>query len=169
VRPRHSITDALTKEIERRTQEKWEQEFRQQEADLARRTGEIAQREKALESAQSRINEQVEERVRAREAELLTAARRSAEQHWRWKWLDLKKANEEQAAKLREAQREELKLRETKRQLEARQRELDLEVAEKVDNIRRENRREGPGGQHRGVSATIIGKRSSNGDAQAHD
>ena len=63
------ITDALTKEIERRTKEKWEQEFRRQEAELARRTGELAQREKAIESAQRQITERVEERVRARETE----------------------------------------------------------------------------------------------------
>lgn len=135
------LTETLSHQIRESLRKEFEVEAREREAALTNREKQIAGQMKEIETARSTISKQVAEQLKAEEAKLRQNAKAEAESAMQ---VDLKDLREQIAAKdqkLKESQDNELELRKKARELEDRQKSLELEVARKVD-AERENIRQ---------------------------
>jgi hypothetical protein len=127
------LTETLSHQIRESIQKELEAEAQEKERALKLREKAITEREKDIETAKSTIEQQVAELVKTEETKVKQTAKAEAEAALQ---VDLKDLQEQIAAKdqrLKESQENELGLRKKTRELEERQKSLELEVARKID------------------------------------
>jgi hypothetical protein len=97
----------------------------------------LAEREKQLQACEEEFDRRVQEQVKAAAAELQAKAEQQARQSVSLELEDLRRQAADRDEKLRAAEQAELQLRKQKRDLEERERRLELETARKLDQERR--------------------------------
>lgn len=136
------LTDAMAHQV----REQMEQEFGNRQRQLL---DEIAAREKALieqarkvAEAQKTVEQQVADKLAAERKKFQAEAREEAKQVLTVEMQDLRNQLADRQQKLVDAQNAELKLRQQQRELENRTKELELEVARKLDEEREKIRKQ---------------------------
>jgi len=97
----------------------------------------LAEREKQLQACEEEFDRRVQEQVKAAAAELQAKAEQQARQSVCLELEDLRRQAVAKDEKLRAAEQAELQLRKQKRDLEERERRLELDTARKLDEERR--------------------------------
>src|SRR5262249_49443012 len=97
----------------------------------------LAEREKRLQAREETFDRQGQDQVKAATADLTAQAEQQARQALSVELEDLRRQAAEKDEKLRAAEQAELSLRKQKRDLEERERRLELETARKLDQERR--------------------------------
>src|SRR5215471_10502234 len=110
---------------------------RELKAKSVRQERALAEREKQLQAREQDFDRQVQEQVKAVAAELQAKAEQQARQSVSLELEDLKRQAADRDEKLRAAEQAELQLRKQKRDLEERERRLELDTARKLDDERR--------------------------------
>ena len=140
----HQIREELQRELQAKSTER-EKAFADRELELAHLRTQFEKRTQSLDA-------EIEQRVRAQSDELCKQARKEAENSFALNLEHLRIELGEKDKKLAEATKNELELRMKQRELESRQRAVDLEVARKVDagleKVREEARRTATEEQH---------------------
>jgi hypothetical protein len=121
----HQIREELQRELQAKSTER-EKAFADRELELAHLRTQFEKRTQSLDA-------EIEQRVRAQSDELCKQARKEAENSFALNLEHLRIELGEKDKKLAEATKNELELRMKQRELESRQRAVDLEVARKVD------------------------------------
>lgn len=121
----HQMRESIQKEVESKAQER--------ESALNHRENQLAEMQKEIETAKRTIERHVAERLKAEVTKVKQTAKAEAESTLQIEIKDLKEQIATNEQKLRESQENELELRKKARELEERQKSLDLEVARKID------------------------------------
>jgi hypothetical protein len=124
------VSQAIYHQIANRTREELKAETLEQRKA-------IVAKERALQEQEGSIEQTISERVQLAKAEVQREADERARAALSVELEDLRRQASEKDAKLLEAERAELELRQHKRQLEDRERSLELEMARKIDAERR--------------------------------
>jgi hypothetical protein len=114
-----------------------EQAEREIEAKSVRQERALAEREKQLQACEEEFDRRVQEQVKAVAAELKAQAEQQARQSVSLEIEDLKRQAADKDEKLRAAEQAELQFCKQKRDLEERERRLELDTARKLDEERR--------------------------------
>src|SRR5215831_15094512 len=114
-----------------------EQAEREIKAKSVRQERALAEREKQLQACEEEFDRRVQEQVKAAAAELQAKAEQQARQSVSVELEDLRRQAADRDEKLRAAEQAELQLRKQKRDLEERERRLELDTARKLDEERR--------------------------------
>lgn len=120
------LTDALTGDIKARLQADLEK-------GVAEKEKQLNLKEKALQVSQKNIDEEVTKKLEAERAEIFATAKEEAGKKLELEISDLKKANEDKESQLENMRDQELKLRQKTRDLEAKEKNIDLEFERKLD------------------------------------
>lgn len=99
-------------------------------------------REKKIEVARAQIEDQLTERLNSEREKIEKETKNRAEKTLLLEMNDLRAQNEKLAGELKSAQKMELEMRQTKRELEARAERLELDVTRKMDEERNKIREE---------------------------
>jgi len=134
------LTQAITQKIEADLCKKMEEGFNKRDDELLAREKTLAAKEKALTRAEKEANKKIEEEV-ARKLVLEREAiakeeKKKAETEASLEIKSLKEDLESKDKKLQETQKNELLLRKQKAALEERERNVDLEIARRIDSER---------------------------------
>jgi hypothetical protein len=127
------LTETLSHQIRESIQNELEAEAQEKERTLKLREKAITEKEKDIETAKSTIEQQVAELLKAEETKLKQAAKTEAESALQVEFKDLQEQIAAKEQRLKESQENELGLRKKTRELEERQKSLELEVARKID------------------------------------
>ncbi len=134
------LTQAITQKIEADLRKKMEQDFDKKNNELSIREDTLAAREEAVEKTAKEVNKNIEDEVARKLAlerdGILKEAKKKAEIESSLEIKALKEDLDSKDKKLQETQQNELALRKQKADLEARERNVDLEVARKIDSER---------------------------------
>jgi hypothetical protein len=136
-RHKFPITEALSNQIETKIRIKYEAEARKKEEQLAQKEEELKNRAEQLDSRKSLLDEEVTRRVKEKEKTVETEIRQKIESEKSTEILDLRSQIKEKDQSLKKTEAEELELRKKNRELEEKARNIDLEVARKVDEERK--------------------------------
>ena len=110
---------------------------RELKAKSVRQERALAEREEQLQAREHEFDRRVQEQVNAVAADLKSQAEQQARQSVSLELEDLKRQTADKDEKLRAAEQAELQLRKQKRELEERERRLELDTARKLDEERR--------------------------------
>lgn len=127
------LTEAVAQRIRGDLSREFEERRRAQEAALAQRDHEFQQRAEAFARKQESFDAEVAKKVAAERQRLLVEASQAEREKVGVELRDLQNQLTEQRLKLDAAQRTELDLRKQQRQLEEQARQMELEVARKLD------------------------------------
>ena len=130
-----AISEVLTVQIRERLKSELETGIRKREAELLKR-------EKQLSQAKASIDEQVAEKLEAETAKMQVQAQQEAANKLKIEFEDLKNQVAEKDKKISEAQEAELELRKKQRELEAGKADLELKVAQTLDEEREKIKQE---------------------------
>jgi len=134
------LTQAITQKIEADLRKKMEQDFDKRNNELSNREDTLAAREKAVEKTVKEVNKKIEDEVAIKLAlerdSILKEAKKKAETEASLQIKALQEDLESKDKKLHEAQQNELLLRKEKTSLEEREKNVDLEVARRIDSER---------------------------------
>ena len=128
------LTETLNQQMRVQLQRELEGPLQKREAEARQRELEI---EKARQTIQEKVAAEVGVKLTAERAKVLQEAQRSAREAQETQLKDLQARNDEKDKRLKEAQDNELTLRKQKRELEEKQRELNLEMQRKLDAERK--------------------------------
>jgi hypothetical protein len=110
---------------------------RELKAKSVRQERALAERERQLQAREQEFDHRVQEQVNAVAADLKSQAEQQARQSVSLELEDLRRQAADKDEKLRAAEQAELQLRKQKRELEERERRLELDTARKLDEERR--------------------------------
>ena len=130
------LTETLSHQIRERVRKEFEADAREREDALREREKQIAGQLKEIESSKSTIAQQVAEQLNSEKIKLKEQAKAEAQTVLQVEMRDLKEQIAVKDQRLKESQDNELELRKKTRDLEDRQKSLELEVARKVDEER---------------------------------
>ena len=134
------LTHAITQKIEADLCKKMEEDFAKRDNELSSRENTLAAKEQAVAKSAQELNKKIEDEVARKlvlERDSITKeAKKKAETEASLQIKALQEDLESKDKKLQEAQQNELLLRKQKADLEARERNVDLEVARKIDSER---------------------------------
>jgi len=134
------LTQAITQKIEADIRKKLEDDFDKRNSELLTRENTLAAKEQAVTKSEQEVNKKIEEEVTRKlvlERDSITKeAKKKAETEASLQIKALQEDLESKDKKLQETQQNELLLRKQKSDLEARERNVDLEVARKIDSER---------------------------------
>ena len=123
---------ALELEVARRV----DAEFEKINAEHAKRETVLIANEKKLEEAKRQLEDQVAQRLKSEREKIEIEAKIKADEASLLELKDLRSQNDQMTSQLKLAQKMELELRQSKRELEAREEGLKLEVARIIDEER---------------------------------
>jgi hypothetical protein len=130
------LNEAISHQIREELQKEMESATKLKEQELQQRTEALAHKELELQQSKDSVGEQVQKQVQVELTKLQQQVKQKAEADVALKVQDLSSQVEEQKKKLDEANAAELALRKEKRELEERAKNLELEVARKLDEER---------------------------------
>jgi len=134
------LTQAITQKIEADLRKKLEDDFNKRNNELLIRENTLTAKEQAVAKTAQEVNKKIEDEVSRKlvveRENIAKEAKKKAETEISLQMKALQEDLESKDKKLREAQQNELTLRKQKADLEARERNVDLEVARKVDSER---------------------------------
>ena len=134
------LTQAITQKIGADLRKKMEEDFAKRDNELSGRENTLVVKEQAVAKSVQELNKKIDDEVARKlvlERENITKeAKKKAETEISLQMNALQEDLEFKDKKLREAQQNELVLRKQKSDLEARERNVDLEVARKIDSER---------------------------------
>jgi hypothetical protein len=136
------LTDAMAHQAREQMEKEFATRQRQLLDDIATREKAVAEQAKALEDAQKGVEREVAAKLLTERKKLQAEAQEQAKQTLKVEMDDLRVQLEERQKKLAEAQNSELELRKQQRALESRAKELELEVARKLDAEREKIRQQ---------------------------
>jgi hypothetical protein len=136
------VSETLTDQIRQQLRRQFDQEQRQKEADLVERLEGIQQKELQLEASRLALEQEVSARVAREQTRLAEEARVKALESVALEVSDLEAQLAEAKDKIVEGQKAELQLRKDRRDLEEKQRELELTVSRTLDAERAKVREE---------------------------
>jgi hypothetical protein len=125
----HQLTESVRKEYEDKLVAH-EQSVSERETAIAARTKELDDKEQGIEG---RVQTALANELEKQKAGLVEAARAEAEKSFAVEMQDLRDTLQSKEAKLEEARETEIALRKRERELEERAKEIELEVARKMD------------------------------------
>ena len=120
----HQIADSLKKEMEK--------DIRKQEDQLAKRKDELSAKETFLKKSESNLDDKVQKLLEDKESELKSRAKKHAIAESAAEMKALQEELDEKAKKLSESQKTELDLRKKTREIEEREKGLELELERKL-------------------------------------
>lgn len=134
------LTQAITQKIEADLRKKTEEDFANRDNELSGRENKLVVKEQAVAKSAQELNKKIDDEVARKlilERENITKeAKKKAETEISLQMNALQEDLEFKDNKLQEAQQNELALRKQKSDLEARERNVELEVARKIDSER---------------------------------
>jgi len=134
------LTQAITQKIEADLRKKMEEDFNKRNTELSDRENTLVVKEQAVAKSAQELNKKIEDEVARKlilERENITKeVKKKAEIESSLEIKALKEDLDSKDKQLQEAQQNELSLRKQKADLEARERNVDLEVARKIDSER---------------------------------
>jgi len=134
------LTQAITQKIEADLRKKLEDDFNKQNNELSNRETALSAKEQAVAKSAQEVNKKIEDEVTRKlvveRDSIVKEAKNKAETEASLKIKALQDDLESKDKKLQETQKNELALRKQKSDLEARERNVELEVARKVDSER---------------------------------
>src|SRR3989338_5263148 len=134
------LTQAITQKIEADLRRKMEEDFAKRDNELSGRENTLVAKEQAVVKSAQELNKKIDEEVARKlmleRNNIVKEARKKAETETSLEIKALKEDLESKDKKLQETQQNELALRKQKADLEARERNVDLEVARKIDSER---------------------------------
>ena len=130
------LTETLSQQIRESLMRELEVEVKSREAVLAERGKKLDEGQKELEAAKLTVEQRVAEQLKDKETTLRQAIKADIESSIQAELKDLQEQIEKKDQRLKESQGNELDLRKRARDLEDRQKSLELEVARKVDEER---------------------------------
>jgi len=132
------LTEAVSHRVREELAADFDKERKALNAAVEAREQKLVAERKQLDKQQQALQAEVARRVDAERPKLLTDAVRQAEDKFSTELKDLQIQNEEQRAKLKQAQKAELVLRKQQRDLEDAKADLELNVARKLDEERKQ-------------------------------
>jgi hypothetical protein len=147
-----AVSETLATQIRQHLRLEFDLEARRRDRDIQNRLEEIRQKERELEASRESLEHQVSARIAQEQTRLMEAARVKVEQSSALEFQDLERQLADANNKIIEARKAELQLRSDRRDLEERQRELELMIARTLDAERttiREQARQEVDEQHR--------------------
>ena len=134
------LTQAITQKIEADLRKKMEEDFNKMNNELSTRENALVTKEQAVAKMVQEVNKKIEDEVACKLAlerdSIAKEAKKKAEIEISLQIKALQEDLESKDKKLQETQQNELILRKQKADLEARERNVDLEVARKIDSER---------------------------------
>lgn len=134
------LTQAITQKIEADLRNKMEEDFNKRDSELSARENTLATREQVVEKTAKEVNKKIDDEVAIKLAlerdSILKEAKKKAETEASLQIKALQENLESKDKKLQEAQQNELLLRKEKASLEEREKNVDLEVARRIDSER---------------------------------
>ena len=134
------LTQAITQKIEADLRRKMEEDFAKRDNELSGRENTLVAKEQAVVKSAQELNKKIDEEVARKlileRDNIVKEARKKVETETSLEIKALKEDLESKDKKLQETQQNELALRKQKADLEARERNVDLEVARKIDSER---------------------------------
>ncbi len=131
------LTEAISAPIVDRLRKQFEADARKKSEELAKREQALSGKAAELEDAKATIDAQVAERLKTERQRVAREESEKASAAIAIELNDLREQLDEKANKLEDAQRNELELRKQRRNLEERQKQLQLEVERKLDTERK--------------------------------
>ena len=127
------LTETLFNQVREGLRKEFEGESKEREAAIAAREKKVCEQQEEIQSAQNAIAKQVEERLKTEEEKIKQTARIEAETALKVEISDLKQQIFENNSKAQQAMNNELDLRRKVRDLEEQKKNVDLEIARKMD------------------------------------
>lgn len=124
-----ALDDIYTSQIEAR----FKKDFESKNQDLAKKLKAITDKEAALEKAQASVDDEVKKRLLLEKDNLTKQAQLKAKEEFQVEFKDLQQQLAEKAQKLDEANKKELEFRQKFREVEEKEKNLDLEVQRRAD------------------------------------
>ena len=131
------LTEAISAPIVERLRKQFEADARKKGEELARREQALTEKTAEIEKAKETIDAQVAERLKAERRRVAKEEARKASEALATEMTDLRQQLDDKASKLDEAQKNELELRKQRRDLEERQKQMQLEIERKLDTERK--------------------------------
>ena len=134
------LTQAITQKIEADLRKKMEEDFNKRNSELSGRENTLVAKEQAVAKSAQELNKKIEEEVARKlileRDNIVKEARKKVETETSLEIKALKEDLESKDRKLQETQQNELNLRKEKASLEEREKNVDLEVARRIDSER---------------------------------
>ncbi|MFA4888223.1 MAG: DUF2130 domain-containing protein [Candidatus Omnitrophota bacterium] len=134
------LTQAITQKIEADLRKKMEEDFAKRDNELSGRENTLVFREQAVAKSAQELNKKIEDEVGRKlileRDNIVKEARKKVETETSLEIKALKEDLESKDKKLQETQQNELNLRKEKSSLEEREKNVDLEVARRIDSER---------------------------------
>jgi len=124
-----ALDEIYTSQIEAR----FKKDFEIKNQDLAKKLKAISDKEAALEKAQASVDDEVKKRLLIEKDNLTKQAQLKAKEEYQVEFKDLQQQLAEKAQKLDEANKKELEFRQKFREVEEKEKNLDLEVQRRAD------------------------------------
>jgi hypothetical protein len=130
------LTEAMAHQAREQMQKEFDDKQRQLQESIAAREKVVDEQAKANQIAQQGIERQVAAQLASERKKVMAEAQEQAKQGLKVEMIDLQNQLEDRQKKLADAQQAELALRKQQRELENRTKDLELEVARKLDEER---------------------------------
>ena len=130
------LTDTLSNQIKESLRKEYEDKAKEKEQELARREKLLEEKAKQVEDSEKAIEQRIGERIKAERERLKKETKKEVEEAFLLEQKDLREQLAEKDRKLEEAQKAELQLRKKIREVEEAKKNVELEVARRIDEER---------------------------------
>ncbi|MCH8854360.1 MAG: DUF2130 domain-containing protein, partial [Planctomycetes bacterium] len=130
------LTEAISAPAVERLRKQFEAEARRKGEELARRERALTDKSAEIEKAKESVEAQVAERLKSERQRVVKEEAKKASDALAAEMTDLRQQLDDKASKLDEARKNELELRKQRRDLEERQKQMQLEIERKLDTER---------------------------------
>ncbi|MBI1912446.1 MAG: DUF2130 domain-containing protein [Deltaproteobacteria bacterium] len=130
------LTEALSNQIKDNLKKEFEARAREKELEIKRREDELGKRMRDLDASRRGMEDTIARKLNVEKARIQHEAQKAAKDQLALELKDLQEQNSEKERKLEDARRAELELRKKARELEEEKKNLDLELARKLDTER---------------------------------
>ena len=130
------LTEAISAPAVERLRKQFEAEARRKGEELARRERALTDKSAEIEKAKESVEAQVAEQLKSERQRVVKEEAKKASDALAAEMTDLRQQLDDKASKLDEARKNELELRKQRRDLEERQKQMQLEIERKLDTER---------------------------------
>ncbi|MEE9591519.1 MAG: DUF2130 domain-containing protein [Thermodesulfobacteriota bacterium] len=130
------LTKALSHKIEEGIRKEYEGKIRDKEDEIRGREESLKKRSHEIENTRKAVDQIVADKLKLEKANLFKEAQRKATEDLQTELMNLQEQNTEKERKLEEARKIELELRRKTREIEDEKKNLDVEVARRIDRER---------------------------------
>ncbi len=130
------FTETMSKQLRDEISEEFEEKNKKRDIDIAEKEKSLSAKEDEIKKAKKSLNEEVESKVKIATDEIKKKAKQEAVKEVSVDLEELKEQVEEKDEKLEQANKAELAFRKKTRELEESKKNIDLEIARKVDEER---------------------------------